>query len=390
MIAVARRRVTSYTAMNGMLPFMEGGAAENPDYLSHQLMTYIGNKRALLSLIGRAVERVKERLDRPHLRTFDVFSGSGIVSRFLKAHSSYIASNDLEGYAATASRCYLSNKSEIYLLALDEAVAQLNIDVESDMGIGFVEELYAPKDEENITYRDRVFYTKENARRLDNYRRLVDAYPHWMRNFLVAPLLSFASVSVNTSGVFKGFHKNKKTGIGQYGGSGSDALSRIKRRIRLESPVLSNYESEYVVLQDDANVAAATVRDIDLAYIDPPYNQHPYGSNYFMLNLLDSYRRPEQISRVSGIPMNWKRSGYNVRAKALPLMKDLLETLDAKFILVSFNDEGFIPLADMRSILNGIGTVAEFDTKYNTFRGCRNIRNRKIHVTEHLFLVERF
>ena len=32
--------------------------------------------------------------------------------------------------------------------------------------------------------------------------------------------------------------------------------------------------------------------DLDLAYFDPPYNQHPYGSNYFMLNLLVHYRRP--------------------------------------------------------------------------------------------------
>ena len=375
---------------NGLLPFMDSAAAENPEYLSRQLLTYLGNKRALLSLIGRAIECVKKRLDRPNLRSFDVFSGSGVVSRFLKAHSSYLASNDLEGYAATTSRCYLSNKSEVHLPALKEAVEELNIDVGNDMVPGFVEELYAPKDEENITPNDRVFYTKENARRLDNYRRLVDAYPLWMRDLLVAPLLSFASVNVNTSGVFKGFHKNRKTGIGQYGGSRSDALSRIMREIRLEPPVLSNYECEYVVLQDDANVAAATVGGVDLAYIDPPYNQHPYGSNYFMLNLLDAYRRPERISRVSGIPMDWKRSGYNVRTRSLPLMKDLLETLDAKFMLVSFNDESFIPLADMRYILSRLGTVAEFDTKYNTFRGCRNIRDRSIHVTEHLFLLERF
>ena len=257
------------------------------------------------------------------------------------------------------------------------------------MATGFIEELYAPKDEKQLTANDRVFYTKENARRLDNYRRLIDTYPQWMRDLLVAPLLSFASVNVNTSGVFKGFHKNRETGVGQYGGSGSDALTRIKRAIKLEPPILSNYECECVVLQEDANVAASSIRGVDLAYVDPPYNQHPYGSNYFMLNLLDTYRCPGRISRVSGIPTDWKRSGYNVRARSLPLMKDLLDTLDARFILVSFNDEGFISLADMRAMLNALGTVEEFDTSYNTYRGCRNLRNRSIHVTEHLFLVER-
>ena len=77
---------------------------------------------------------------------------------------------------------------------------------------------------------------------------------------------------------------------------------RIKGKIVLEPPVLSRYECDHEVLQEDANDAARRVRDLDLAYIDPPYNQHPYGSNYFMLNLLVRYERPEKISRVSGIP----------------------------------------------------------------------------------------
>ena len=57
---------------------------------------------------------------------------------------------------------------------------------------------------------------------------------------------------------------------------------------------------------------------LDLLYLDPLYNQHPYGFNYFMLNLLCDYRRPERISRVSGIPRDWNRSPYNGRRTALP------------------------------------------------------------------------
>ncbi len=365
------------------------GVDEDPDYLTRQLVTYIGNKRSLLDLIGRAVRHVKHRTGSRLLRTFDVFSGSGVVSRFLKSHSCYIASNDLEGYAATASRCFLANRSEVDLRTVQDAVSDLNALVEEPMARGFIEELYAPRNEENITPTDRVFYTRRNARRLDNYRRLIDSYPEWMRDLLVAPLLGLASVHVNTSGVFKGFYKNRDTGIGQFGGSGADALTRIKKPIKLDAPILSNFECEFTVLQEDANSAARRVSEIDLAYVDPPYNQHPYGSNYFMLNLLDRYERPRQVSRVSGIPTDWQRSGYNVRAKSLPLLSDLLSTLDAKFILVSFNNEGFIGLNAMRSMLTHLGRVSEFDAKYNTFRGCRNLRDRDIHVTEHLFLVEK-
>jgi adenine-specific DNA-methyltransferase len=364
--------------------------AEDPTYLTRQLVTYNGNKRALLPQIGRAVERVKERLGKDRLRVFDAFSGSGVVSRFLKAHASYLASNDLEDYAAVIARCYLRNRGTVDFAALEATVADFNARVQSEpIPPGFVEELYAPRDEGRITKDDRVFYTRENARRLDNYRRLIDTAPAEMRDLLLAPLLSKASVHANTAGVFKGFYKDGRTGAGRFGGSGADALTRIRGTITLEVPVLSRFECACEVLQEDANAAARRMKALDLAYIDPPYNQHPYGSNYFMLNLLVHYRRPAEVSRVSGIPPDWRRSDYNVRAKSLPLLADLLASLDAHFLLVSFSNEGFISPAEMRATLERLGRVEVFETPYNAFRGSRNFDRRPLHVTEHLFLVER-
>ena len=366
----------------------QGG--EDADYLSRQLITYIGNKRALLGRIGPIVERVKRRLGKQRLRVFDVFSGSGVVSRYFKAHASALISNDIEDYAAVIARCYLQNRSAVDLRAISDVVDEINHRVEFDaFPLGFIEDLYAPKDENRITKHDRVFYTRDNARRLDAYRRLIgDATPE-MRDLLLSPLLSKASVHSNTAGIFKGFYKNRQTGIGQFGGTGSDALSRIKGKIALEPPVLSRFECDWEARQEDANDAARHVRDLDLAYLDPPYNQHPYGSNYFMLNLLVHYERPERISRVSGIPTRWRRSGYNVKAKSLPLMRELLNALDARFILVSFNDEGFVSPHDMRALLADIGRVEAIETPYNAFRGSRNFDHRPIHVTEQLFLVEK-
>ena len=364
-------------------------STENQDYLSQQLLTYIGNKRSLLGYIGQALDQVKQRLDKPRLRVLDAFSGSGVVSRFLKAHSSLLISNDLEDYAAVTGRCYLSNRSDVDLEALSQVIEDLNERVTNPMSPGFIEELYAPKNEDKITREDRVFYTKANARRLDNYRRLIDSTPQDMRDMLLAPLLSKASVHANTAGIFKGFYKNRETGIGQFGGSGSDALLRIRGEIKLEVPVLSDFECEHQVYQEDANELASKLRNLDLVYIDPPYNQHPYGSNYFMLNLLLHYERPQEVSRVSGIPTNWNRSGYNVRSRSLSLLRDLLNALDSPFLLISFNNEGFISPEEMHSLLKTIGSVNTIEVQYNAFRGSRNFNNRSIHVTEQLFLVER-
>ncbi|MFI5236104.1 MAG: DNA adenine methylase, partial [Gemmatimonadales bacterium] len=340
------RSGSSNSAVNERAPaplWEDDPSAEDPDYLSQQLITYIGNKRALLGQIGTAVDQVKRALGKRELRVFDPFSGSGVVSRFLKAHASLLVSNDIEDYAAVVSRCYLRNRSTVDLGELSKAVRQLNLDVAAESGPpGFIEEMYSPKDEARITEQDRVFYTRDNARRLDRYRQLMDVYPLEMRDLLLGPLLSKASVHANTAGVFKGFYKNRHTKRGQFGGSGSDALGRITGRIVLELPILSRFECECRVLQEDASGAATQLAGLDLAYIDPPYNQHPYGSNYFMLNLLVRYQRPSEVSPVSGIPTGWRRSGYNVRARSLPLLKELLGAVDARFLLVSFNNEGFI------------------------------------------------
>jgi adenine-specific DNA-methyltransferase len=70
-------------------------------------------------------------------------------------------------------------------------------------------------------------------------------------------------------------------------------------------------------------------------------------------------------------------------------MMELLTTIDAPFLLISFNNEGFISPSEMRSRLDTLGSVAVVEVKYNAFRGSRSFDNRPIHVTEQLFLVER-
>ncbi|HWG47663.1 MAG TPA: DNA adenine methylase [Gemmataceae bacterium] len=364
--------------------------SEYPDYLFKQLITYIGNKRSLLGHIDRAVARVKERLGKSRLRVFDAFAGSGVVSRFFKRHADLLVSNDLENFAAVAGRCFLRNQSSVNLEHLRDIVDELNSQVDrTGWEPGFIEELYAPRDESDITVNDRVFYTRDNARRLDNYRRLLDGVDPAYRDLLLGPLLSEASVHANTSGVFKGFYKDRATGIGKFGGSKDDALSRIRGRIDLDVPILSRFECEVEVHQQDANVLVKQLRDLDLAYFDPPYNQHPYGSNYFMLNLLVDYNKPRHLSTVSGIPTDWQRSDYNVRSRCLSRLSDLINAVPASFVMVSFNDEGFIAPAEMQRLLAQMGKLEIIEIPYNTFRGSRNLRGRSIHVTEQMFLVER-
>jgi adenine-specific DNA-methyltransferase len=205
----------------------------------------------------------------------------------------------------------------------------------------------------------------------------------------LAPLLSEASIHANTSGVYKGFYKNKETGIGQFGGSNQDALYRITGNIQLPFPIFSNFEADVIVCNGDSNEIIETLPEVDIAYLDPPYNQHPYGSNYFMLNLIVDYQYPQNMSKISGIPDNWNRSDYNKENYAYSALSNLVSNIKAKYVLISFNSEGFIKLEEMKTMLNKIGKIDVLETKYNTFRASRNLNNRDIHVKEYLYLLEK-
>jgi adenine-specific DNA-methyltransferase len=362
---------------------------ENDDYLTQQLITYIGNKRALLGFIGDGIKKVQKKLNKEKLKMFDVFSGSGIVARYFKQFSELLIANDLEKYSAVINECYLSNDKERDDFTLHKYYYELIERAKNNLVKGIVSELYAPKDDRNIKQDERVFYTTRNAMYIDTMRQLIDAIPKNYQKYFLAPLLSEASIHANTSGVFKGFYKNKETGIGQFGGINQDALFRITGDITLPFPIFSNFNCETMIYNGDSNEIIHSLPETDIAYLDPPYNQHPYGSNYFMLNVILEYKYPKNSSKVSGIPENWNRSDYNKGNRALKALTYLVENIKSKYIIISFNSEGFISQNEMKNMLNKTGKVEILETKYNTFRGCRNLNNREIHVKEYLYLVEK-
>ena len=383
--------------------------SENPDYLTKQLITYLGNKRALLDFIGQGVSLVQKRLNTKHLSCFDVFSGSGIVSRYFKQFASVLYANDREAYARTISLCYLANSGDVSLKKLNMLLRELNERCDALLKNflhgaggerfgknrpGFISELYAPRAMHRIKLGERCFYTPYNACYLDCMRQSIDTVvPQELRHFFIAPLLSEASVHANTGGVFKGFYKNSTTGAGKFGGNGEAALSRITGHIALSLPVFSRFACPSVVFCEDANILAASSDspEVDLAYLDPPYNQHPYGSNYFMLNLVATYKAPDigKLSRVSGIPRDWNRSCYNRRAEGAAAFLDLVQHVRAKFLLVSFNSEGFISPEQMTGLLESVGSVTVLEAPYPTYRASRNLSARNIHVKEFLYVVEK-
>ena len=358
------------------------------DFITSNLITYIGNKRALIDFISKGLEFVQEKLGKDKLSILDGFSGSGCVARLFKYHATDLYVNDLETYSRIINECYLSNPSATLINTINTEIDNLNNIAKTPSIEGFITKNYAPKDDNNIKEGERVFYTHENAMIIDTLKdEIFKSIPANQKCYYLAPLLVQASIHTNTSGVFKGFHK--KNGIGHFGGAGENALQRIKGKIVLEKPTFLVNNCNVKIYQKDTNELVKELPEIDLAYYDPPYNQHPYGSNYFMLNIIANDKETKIQTGVSGISEDWNKSLYNKRKQANQALEDLIKNTKAKYIMISYNNEGIIPINDFQQILSRYGNITLFQQEYNTYRGSRNLNNRNTKVKELLWILEK-
>lgn len=368
------------------------------DYLKDQIITYIGNKRKILPFIEGSLNRIGLK----NYHFLDLFSGSGIVSRLAKVHgATKITANDLEYYSSVLNKVFLRNEegNKKEFEEAKEAVKGLRNKWETIYGkesVGnWVAENYAPKDDNNIKKGERCFYTHENAIIIDEYLDFIFntfsdySFSPETSQLLLGALLVESSIHVNTSGVFKGFYKNKQ-GIGQFGGEAKNALSRIMGEINPQFPVFCSNKTENNITKFDANALIEIGNNYDIAYIDPPYNQHPYGSNYFMLNAIAKNEKPTDVSKVSGIPSDWNRSIYNRKEDGVKTVLKNIEDVNSKYVILSYSSEAFLPIREMIGELSKIGLITNLqEINYDVFKGSRNLSKRNNKLQEYLITIRK-
>lgn len=356
-------------------------------FVMQTMLTCIGNKRKLVKNITDIINSID--FNKEKINIVDGFAGSSVVSRELSYFADNIYINDLEFYSYIMAYGFLKKPNECDIPKIKYHIDTMNKLAENGPFIeGIICEYYSPKDTYDIKQGERCFYTKENALIIDTLRDYIEKnVDENIKNYCLTPLLTRASIHTNTSGVFKGFYKNGD--VGCFGGKAKVALSRILKPIRLDMPIWNDTEYKAHVYNLDINKLIHELpNDIDLIYLDPPYNQHPYGSNYFMLNIIAKNEKPLGVSKVSGIPTDWNKSKYNSKSTAIAAMKDLVDNCIKKsnYVLISYNNEGIIKDEDWKDIFKDY-TFQKKEIKYDTFKGCRNLKDRDNKVLEVLYLV---
>jgi len=362
-------------------------------YLTDQLIPYIGNKRKLLPLIREAIEAAG--LDSGTF--FDPFAGSGVVSRLAKTLGFRVISNDWEPYSEIINRACVEVNTPPPLArlgGLENAIRTLN----TLPGMrGYIATHYCPADDEAYdTTRERMFYTQENGRRIDAMREQIHIWKNEgmiddiEESVLLAPLIYQASYCSNTSGVFKGFHNG-------WGGATRTAWYRIRSFLTLRAPVFFDNGLGNVVMREDAAAIAPDIK-CDIAYLDPPYNQHQYGANYHLLNTVALWDKPELSAHISGngardkaaIRKDWRtlrRSPYCYKSSARNAFVDIVSRLRAHYILVSYSTDGIIELEDMLTLLAERGALKVIPRQYKRYRVSSQRPSPRPHTVEFVAII---
>jgi len=380
-------------------------------FISKQIIAYIGNKRRLLPLIATALNELDTRIQQPPV-FIDPFAGSGVVSRLAKLRGYKVYANDWEHFSYILLRAYLcTSPSDIELLfgshkEFNRYLHYLNTLPNPLPEEEYIARHYAPstEDPEQADFkRERLFYTRENALIIDRIRNEIEhSFPaetgiyeiETKRMLLIGMLLYKAATHTNTSGVFKAFHKG-------FGGYGRDALKRILTPITLTAPPLIENTEEIKISQKDANelVKEKDKQNIDITYLDPPYNQHQYGSNYHLLNtiaLWDEGAVPIQhnpkgeLSNKAGIRPDWvkTRSDYCYKNKAVEAFSELLASIHSRYVLISYSTDGIIPFDTLRSICERKGELQVLTNEYIKYRGGKQSNKRKNRNIEFVFTID--
>jgi adenine-specific DNA-methyltransferase len=360
------------------------------DYVMQPMFTYMGNKRSLLPFIRQAVESVCAEIGRP-IRALDLFCGSTVVARMLAAYCSELHTNDLEPYSCAAANCFLQQPTDEQRERVTAHLAAMNALTVFSPGITC--DMYAPQDTNDVQPNERCFFTRENAMRVDTWRKYVeDHVEDDVKSWCLVPILVQMSIRANSMGHFKSFLKSKDN-VGSFdpvGKRATDPMVLLGPVFNPSTCKVTCHNEDAVSLMARFATAHEATKPFDLIYLDPPYTASvEYGAFYFLLNVVLSNVRPTIVNKVTGLPKERVKSDFNSKL-AVSAMQTLVDRCVASSLvtLVSYNDEGIVTAEDWNRILEPYDAqLLERDYKrYGSNRGVEK-QGSRTEVKERLYVI---
>jgi adenine-specific DNA-methyltransferase len=331
------------------------------------VIKYLGSKRVLIPRIMDAIGRLDG------VRTvLDLFSGTSRVAHAMKAHGLRVHANDHNAYAATLATAYVQADRRRWLEPARRLIAELDAVPGAP---GWFTETFC--------VRSR-YLQPDNGARVDAIRERIAslALEPELEAVTLVSLMEAADRVDSTVGVQMAYLKRW--------------APRSFQPLRLRVPDLLDGEGSASCLEAEE---AAGRHAADVAYLDPPYNQHSYLGNYHVWESLVRWDKPDVYGvAMKRVDVRERSSPFNRRGRIEGALRTLLDRIRARWLVVSFSNEGYLSVETLGAMLAERGAVQVAALPHRRYIGSQigiyNPQGERVGVPgprtnhEHLFVVE--
>jgi adenine-specific DNA-methyltransferase len=307
------------------------------------VIKYLGSKRRLVPLIERLALASGAR------SALDLFTGTTRVAQALKGRGLEVTAIDAARYAEVFARCYIEiDATRLPSEELDEAILHL---AALPGRPGYVTDTFC---------RRARFFQPFNGARIDAIRDAIetDFSNHRLYPVLLTSLIEAADRVDSTTGVQMAYVKTW--------------APRSYRPLELRPPRLLPGGGRAV--RGDVTEVTGSLGSFDLAYLDPPYNQHRYFTNYHVWETLVAWDAPAHYGvacKRADARLPSTRSAFDSKKTMPAALADVVRAIDAALLVLSYNDESWLSLEELVAMCAERGRVAVMAVDSARYVGAR-------------------
>jgi adenine-specific DNA-methyltransferase len=302
------------------------------------VIKYLGSKRALVPVLGDIADAVEART------AVDLFTGTTRVAQELKRRGLHVTAADIATYSEILARCYITTDADrVDEAQLAKELARLNA---IKGRAGYFTATFC---------EDARYFQPKNGARIDAIRDVLERrrddplFP-----VLLTSLMLAADRVDSTTGVQMAYLK--------------EWAPRAHQDLELRRPDL--VAGSGAAVRGDALELVDGLGMTDLMYLDPPYNQHRYFTNYHVWETLVRWDAPEHYGiacKRADSREEATKSVFNLKRRMPQAFADLVGRVRAEVVVVSYNDEAWLSPEEIVASLRGAGhedvRLVAFDSK---------------------------
>jgi adenine-specific DNA-methyltransferase len=323
------------------------------------VIKYLGSKRTLVPLLSALAEASGART------ALDLFTGTTRVAQAFKSQGLTVSAVDLASYSEVFARTWIALDARAANHAeLTAALTDLNATPGEP---GYFTKTFC---------EDARYFQPQNGAKVDAIRGRIEAEfkDTWMYFPLLTSLILASDRVDSTTGLQMAYLKSWAT--------------RSFKALEMRDPGL--IAGEGFAYRGDALELAATLPPVDLAYLDPPYNQHRYFSNYHIWETLVRWDAPESYGIANkrlDVRDPETKSAFNSKREFQASIEKLLTDVRAETLILSYNNESWLTKDDLIAMCEPRGAVELIEVDFKRYVGAQigifNQAGKKVGEPQH-------